>query len=407
MSVSVSVQAALSAAFPDGPPSRLGIAVSGGGDSTALLHLLADWATGTELHAITIDHGLRPEAQAEAEGVARHCAALGVAHVTVPWAWDRQGNLQDAARQARQRLIRAWAGEIGLQDVALGHTRDDQAETVLLRLARGSGVDGLAAMAPVRNSPGLRWLRPLLAVSRDALRDDLRTRGITWAEDPSNEDPRFDRIKARRALAHLAELGITAEGVAETAARMADAKSVLQEAARTLARHAAHREGGDICLNTAALRDAPRETAHRLMAHALQSVASTPYPPRRHAMEAAFARAQTGETLTLGGCLILGGPTLRIAREHAAVRTITAPLNTLWDTRWSITGPVNPTLTVKCLGEIGLQTCAAWRETGRPRAALLADPAVWNGENLVAAPTIQDISPYRAHFRPSCDEFIP
>ena len=119
----------IAAAFPPSPPQRLGVAVSGGGDSVALLHLLADWAreSGTELRAVTVDHGLRPEAATEAADVARACAALGVGHDILRWSgWDGRGNLPDQARRARYRLMADWAQAHGIADVALGHTADDQ-----------------------------------------------------------------------------------------------------------------------------------------------------------------------------------------------------------------------------------------------------------------------------------------
>ncbi|MCB2123065.1 MAG: tRNA lysidine(34) synthetase TilS, partial [Rhodobacteraceae bacterium] len=128
-----------------GRSDRLGVAVSGGSDSTALLCLLADLrgTGGPDLAAVTVDHGLRPEAAGEARSVAALCARLGVSHTICRWdGWDGTGNLPDQARRARQNLIAGWASGLGIGAVALAHTRDDQAETVLLRLARGSGVDG-------------------------------------------------------------------------------------------------------------------------------------------------------------------------------------------------------------------------------------------------------------------------
>ena len=160
------------AAFGPEPPDKLGVAVSGGGDSTALLVLLDDWRRdgGPELAVATVDHGLRPEAAAEAAEVAALCGRLGVPHETLAWRWDGKGNLSDAARRGRLRLIAGWANGRGIGMVAQGHTADDQAETFLMRLARGSGVDGLAAMAARRTAEGVAWVRPLLQVRRGEFR---------------------------------------------------------------------------------------------------------------------------------------------------------------------------------------------------------------------------------------------
>ena len=145
----------------------LGVAVSGGSDSVALLLLVRAWAavSGREIAAVTVDHGLRAGSAGEAADVAALCARIDVAHDVLNWrGWDGRGNLQDHARRARRDLIADWAQERGIATVALGHTLDDQAETVVMRLARGSGVDGLAAMAVVSQAACVVWLRPLLGL---------------------------------------------------------------------------------------------------------------------------------------------------------------------------------------------------------------------------------------------------
>src|SRR5690606_22697748 len=162
--------------------------------------LAAQWSRGhtVQLHCVTVNHGLRPDAAAEAAMVASASATLAIPHHTLHWTgWDRQGNLQDAARRARSALIRDWAMAHDISLILLGHTADDQAETVLMRLARGSGVDGLAGMSVHRGgTPAI--LRPLLGLHRQTLRDWLSAQGVTWADDPSNDDSRYDRIKARQ-----------------------------------------------------------------------------------------------------------------------------------------------------------------------------------------------------------------
>nr|WP_287183076.1 tRNA lysidine(34) synthetase TilS [Rhodovulum sp.] len=376
------LEAALSASCPGDAP--LGVAVSGGGDSVALLLALA----GRRVHAVTVDHGLRPEATAEARFVAEICARLGLPHETLRWrGWDGQGNLQDAARRARYRLIADWAAGQGIGRVALGHTRDDQAETVLMRLARGAGVDGLSAMAPARDALGVTWLRPFLGLSRADLRAFLTERGQGWIEDPSNEDARFDRVQARRALASLAPLGITAEGLAATAARMGSARAALEAATLAAARHVAREERGDVVLARAGLDALQDEIARRLLVAALCWVASSDYPPRAKALVETLAALDSAPRATLHGCLIAreaGG--LRIAREPAAVAGTVAPADALWDGRWRLDGPLGPGLKIRALGEAGLGDCPDWRATGLPRASLLASPGIWQGKRLVAAP---------------------
>ncbi|MCP1167455.1 tRNA lysidine(34) synthetase TilS, partial [Limimaricola sp. ASW11-118] len=261
----------------------LGLAVSGGGDSMALLHALAPMARdrGIAVRVATVDHGLRDGARAEAERVARDCAILGLPHEILDWTgWEGRGNLQDAARRARRALLTDWARRHGLEAVALGHTLDDQAETVLMRLARGSGVDGLSAMSPIRHEDGLVWLRPFLGLRRAALRDWLSERGLGWDEDPSNADPRFQRVRARAALRDLAPLGIDAQGLADTAQRMAMAREALEAPAADLSRRALRLRAGAVEIDAALLGRAPEETRLRLVSAAIGWIAGRAYRPR-------------------------------------------------------------------------------------------------------------------------------
>ena len=368
-------------------PARLGLAVSGGGDSIALMHLAQHWG-GAELQIATVDHGLRPEARQEAAFVAQTARDLGLSHVTLNWeGWSGRGNLQDAARQARRNLLAHWAQQEGLHAVLLGHTQDDQAETFLMRLARGSGVDGLAAMAPMHVESGIRWLRPLLQLTRDELRDWLRARNLQWVDDPSNDDNNFDRIKARQALQHLGPLGLSPARLAETALRMSEARVVLDAAATDAARDICRFEHGDFVFDAAPFDALPQDTRHRLVARVLCDVASKPYRPRLSALRAALSSASA----TLHGCLLTRtAKEIRITREQNAVQGLSSPLDGLWDGRWRVLPPADidiPTgLTISALGEAGLAQCAdrtAWR---LPRKSLLSSPAVWLGSRLIAAP---------------------
>ncbi|MEI4472548.1 tRNA lysidine(34) synthetase TilS [Frigidibacter sp. MR17.24] len=398
---------ALRTGFAPGVPQALGVAVSGGGDSVALLHLLAEWRAqgGPDLAVATVDHGLRPEAAAEAAGVARACAALGLPHDTLPWRWDGRGNLPDAARRGRTDALAGWARGRGLADVTLGHTRDDQAETLLMRLARGSGVDGLSAMAGCRRAGGLSWWRPLLQVGRDELRDWLRARAIPWVEDPSNDDTAYARVRMRQALPALAALGIDTATLAATAARMAAAREVLEAAADALARRAARIEAGDVTLDAAALAAAPAETRLRLFSRALLFVAPADYRPRAAQAEAALATALAGGRCTLAGALVIGGRRLRLAREAAAVAGLVAAPGATWDGRWRLEGPeaglpeagmAEPGAEIRALGPEGLLQLADWRAAGRPHAVAVADPGVWLGDRLLAAPTLVPSAGWRA-----------
>lgn len=376
--------------LPNGLAGLLGVAVSGGGDSTALLLLLADWAkrTGTSLLVASVDHGLRPEARDEIAAVDRLCADLGVSHFVLRWAdWDGLGNLQDKARQARHRLLADWAAAHGVGTIALGHTRDDQAETVLMRLLRGSGVDGLSGMAQISHRSEITWIRPLLHHSREDLRGFLRDLGVGWSDDPSNENDAFDRIKIRKTMAAM---GLTPKGLAETAVRMQTTRRFLEAetlaAARSLARISA---AGDVVLNSAGFFSLSDEIQQRLMAHSLQWVSTAPYRPRLENLHNLLIRLKNREKSTLAGCVLTPNNkgTIDVSREYAAVQAAEGRVGQLWDQRWRVAGPSHATdNVVRALGETGLNSCPDWRQTGLSRNALIAGPAVWQDQQLVAAP---------------------
>ena len=403
-------------------PAALGVAVSGGGDSMALLHLAARWG-GTTLRVATVEHGLRTGAEAEARLVASRAAALGLGHDTLRWRWDGAGNLQAAAREGRRAALAAWARDGGLAGVLLGHTLDDQAETLLMRLARGSGVEGLAAMDEGAHGRGL-FLRPLLGERRDALRAWLRSRGEAWTEDPSNEDARFERVRARRTVAAM---GLDPARLAATAARMGRAREALErralDVARALGRPAMP---GDVALDRAGLAAVEEDTRLRVLAGALRHVSGAPYRPR----EADLLRlARASETRTLHGCVVRDlGATLLVHREPAAVAGLRSAPGEPWDGAWTLDGP--PGSEVRALGEEGLRLTSrpddppgaserstaaggtepapagAWTEDGvspppgHPRAALAARPALWRGGDLLGFAPLRHGVPHPVRWHP-------
>jgi tRNA(Ile)-lysidine synthase len=355
----------------------IGIALSGGGDSTALLHLAL--AAGFRVEAVTVDHRLRSESAAEAAGVAAACAGLGVPHVVQVWAHGAvTGNLMDAARRARMRLILDWAQGRGIGHVALGHTRDDQAETLLMGLARQAGIAGLSGMRRRWSEGGVTLHRPLLDAGREELRDWLRAAGIGWVDDPTNDDPRFSRIKARNALVALAPLGITAEGLATVAAHLAEAQEALAVQVRGAALACVRPVAGALKIG-AGLWDLPAEVRRQVILAALHWLAGAEHAPRSAEVERLMAAMAAGRDATLAGCRSRNGWLLREAR---AVRG-TCPVGDLWDGRWRVTGPEGE---VRALGAEGLRQCKGWRAFGLPRAVLEVTPGVWRDGVLVAAP---------------------
>ena len=385
------VGAQISALIGEDAVAGLGVAVSGGGDSLALMMFAADWARGrdTVFRAITVDHGLRPEAADEARHVARIARDRGWAHDTVTWTgWDGRGNLQDRAREARFDLIAEWAQRHGLSHVALGHTSDDQAETLLMRLARGAGVDGLSAIPVRRRVGGVTFIRPMLKLSRADIRDWLEAQGQDWIEDPSNEDVSFERVRARKAMENLAPLGIDRDSLATVAENMAEARKALNWFTYLAARDIVRVQFGDVVIDRGGYRSLPGEIQRRIVAHALCWVSGTRYPPRRKPLKEMVTAALAGEGMTLHGCRLLPSHReIRITREYAAVAGLRGPVSAVWDGRWRFLGPAGqPRLQVAALGEAGLAQCPDWRNAGLPHASMLGCPAVWDGNDVLAAP---------------------
>jgi tRNA(Ile)-lysidine synthase len=300
-------------------PREVAIAVSGGSDSTALLHLtVATLKTmGRAVRAVTVDHGLRTGSAEEAAGVALACARLGVRHDTLHWDAAGRGNLQERAREARRRLIGGWARDSDVGAVLLGHTADDQAETVLLRLARGSGVDGLAGMPEEFLADGIGWARPLLRVSREALRDWLVAQGIGWADDPTNEDPRFDRVKARAMMDRLNDLGLSRARLLRTAEHMRRARTALDARAAERARLEMREDESGLTLPRSALVDLETDdTAGRLLAAALMWVGGRERRPRWEGLLRLRTVVLAGRAATLGGCRVSSdGELVRVVAE--------------------------------------------------------------------------------------------
>jgi len=230
---------------------HVALAVSGGSDSIALMRLAADWARvehpGLKLTVLTVDHGLRPEAAGEAARVGQWASTLALPHDVLRWetASKPLTGIQAHARAARYGLMAAWCRANGAAALLTAHTLDDQAETVLMRLSRTMSVDSLAGIRPLGGWDGLPLHRPLLRVRRQALRHWLTQLGQPWIEDPSNEDDRFERVRARRALAAMGD-GTTTR-LAALAEKSAAATALLERCARRWIGCYLREHGAGIC----------------------------------------------------------------------------------------------------------------------------------------------------------------
>lgn len=388
----------------ENPSHCVAVAVSGGGDSMAVLHLAQRGFPG-KIHAVTVDHGLRPESAVEAAGVAEFCARQGIAHQILRWQGPNPaGNLMAQAREARLALISTWARGQGIADVLLGHTADDQAETFLMALARASGVDGLAGLRPRFVADAVTFHRPLLTISRADLRHYLIGQGIGWIDDPSNENDRFTRARARKALTELAPLGIKSAILASTVRNLAAAREALQAAVAAFARTHMREVAGALQLNGQAFDDLPEELARRLLIAALRWIAGGSHPPREAQLSQLRQRLASRQEATLGGVrFVWRADELTILREMRAVQGPVDPA-LLWDGRWHLAGPARQG-SLRALGAEGLRLCPR-PAPNIPRAALLVSPSLWCEGALIAAPLAGFGPDFTAKLSQGFTEFI-
>lgn len=371
------------------------LAVSGGPDSTALMLLASRWRDRPPVLVVTVDHGLRPEAADEARLVAENAERLKLPWRIMTTAEPRtNGNLQDWARRARYRCLSAAAREAGFDTIVTAHHEDDQAETFLLRLARGSGVYGLAAMREEETLDGIALARPLLRVSRETLGGIAAEGGLKTVADPSNVDLRFDRVRMRALMPQLAEHGLDATRLAETAGRLGRAAKALDHyAGAFLEAHFEADPFGVVSGPAGAFVTVPEEVGLRALARVLKAVSGADYTPRLASIEAlreAILAMRSSDRLkqTLSGAVVTVALERLTAhrewgRNGLADVATSAGAILLWDGRFRVEIPrIAGALSVGALGraERPLRSILAGR------GALQTLPGLYQDGTLVAAP---------------------
>ncbi len=380
----------------------LALAVSGGADSLALMLLAARWraelADGPRLVVFSVDHGLRPEAAGEVAMVGAAAARLGLAFRPLKaTGFAPSADIEAAARTMRYRLLFEAARAEGAGVIMTAHHADDQAETLLLRLARGSGVYGLAAMAAESERDGLRLARPLLLMRRADLVRIVADAGLSPAADPHNADRRFARARLRSLMPALATEGLDTPTLAATAARLRRAAAAIDDYADRVLRAATVDATGALRLDAGLYAREPEETRLRVLARILRAVGGADYTPRLDSLMPLAALLTEGEgpvpARTLAGVAIdRRKGQLRFQRE--AGRTglpeigVSGGYAGLWDGRFRVEiSPAEAPLRLGALGEAGRRALAACLPDGLPRA-IAATPALFRGETLIAAPPL-------------------
>lgn len=388
---------------------KVAVAVSGGPDSMALAFCLQRYvgqAGATNLTALIVEHGLRPESAQEAQTVAERLSVMGIEAHILPWHHDGIDNrVHVRARAARYRLLLDACKARGIAKLFLAHHADDQAETILMRFAKGSGIDGLAGMEAVKEVEGVQLIRPFLSLPKVRLIATCEVQAIPFITDPSNEADKYARGRLRRMMPLLEQEGFTRERLLDLSERAHEAKDALDFYAQAFLRdHAEILTGGAVRIDLSALRGQPRAVTLRAVAWILSDIDRTADygPERKQLVPFVDWLLQEGESeaRTLHGCLVQKGELCARAvflREAAAIadrQPLEAGQTILWDGRWDIAYSGTETgLEVMPLGRQTHETVDGLAPRlrdlvpqGRIRAAL---PALWCGDQLAAIPVLE------------------
>lgn len=407
----------MAAAGPFEAQPRLAVAVSGGADSVALCLLADDWvrARSGRILALTVDHGIRPAAASEADLVHTWLTGRGIEHETLRWnAETPRSGVEAKARRARYRLLFDACRRHGILHLLVGHHRDDQVETVLMRSGRGSGPHGVAAMGVVVETRRVRVVRPLLSVSPLRLRAYCQANGQPWIDDPSNLDGRFFRGRIRTAMAASEATGRAGETALALAERCGNERAADEQAvAALLARCCRLHPAGFGVVDPAVLNAAPSSIASLALARIATTIGGKHHAPSFKAIDRLRTRLQVDDITTLGRCLwqclparASGGDASRIvvcreARGLPQPVALVAGREWIWDGRFTVRVVATEsdslcTLRLGPLGEAGWREAAkvdpasvtAWRQRRLPRPAVVTLPALRDQAGLVAVPTL-------------------
>jgi len=374
--------------------SVFAVACSGGADSLALTLLLHEWAQsrGKPVIALTVDHGLRPASIQEAHQVQQWLRQRGISHEILTWQGEKpQARIQETAREMRYQLLSTWCQQNDISILMTGHHAQDQAETFLMRLAKGSGLQGLCAMRPLVEKSSVKLVRPLLTVSPQRLRLTLEYFQQSFIEDPSNENRDFERVRWRQAWQVLTQHGLTLEAVVTTIGRLQASQSLVDEQFRVIARQfLSFSVYGYVSIKWKGLQTLSDEAVELFIATVLWLFSSRGWRSKYQAVKALCLSLRQGRrhVFTLGGALIqIKGQQLLMFRESRAAppsQVLGEGSHTLWwDGRFwlEIDVPQGETLTLRAFGS------QANVKEKIPAYALSTLPSFWRGEELFFLPT--------------------
>ena len=403
---------------------RFALAVSGGTDSLALLDCVDRWrrthSPRAKITVLTVDHGLRPSSKADAARVIAIARGRGLPAKTLRWTGEKpRGDVEAAARAARYRLLLDAANGSGASHLVLAHHRDDQAETLLLRLARGSGVFGLAAMRAEITAGDAIIFRPFLDVAKARLAETIAVAGLTPVEDAMNVDPRFARARLRRIMPLLAADGIDPAGLARTTRRLAGAAEAIELAADAHLNSAVRVDDlAIVSIDAPSFFSAPNEVCLRALVRVLLAIGGDDYPPRfdrlsrlaadmrHHIVAKRFKRTLAGSVVEWrrGGFVVYR----EVGRTGLSAFEVGSGFSGPWDHRFHVEiGTRAPAgLKLGALSETGRRAIGV-RAGSAPPGALAALPALWRGNTVKAVPSLGYFDGGGRNFRVSARPIVP
>jgi tRNA(Ile)-lysidine synthase len=382
----------------------IAVAVSGGADSMALCLLLADWAKNNQhsIVALTVDHGLRNDAEKEALKVSKWLAVWGINHKILSWDGEKPiTGIQAAARNARYSLMAQWCRENKHTVLMTAHHLEDQVETFLLRAERGSGLDGLASMNPIVGLEGVMLIRPLLGISKTFLRKFLIERQQIWIEDPSNNSLAFQRTRIRRLVGKLEQRGLLPRTIFKLVEHFANLRQQFSEVVKVFCERAVRilpESYGVVHLE--ALKYLPDPIMERVLVQIISELSGNIYPPRRERIKHSMEKIKSIEmpNFTLGGCrFILEGSTVIVCRDQRSitVKKVVAGDDFNWDGLFDveISGPRGAVGKLGALGEKGwveiVRKCPELKKISVPHPVRITLPTLFDDNGVVEVPSLK------------------
>ena len=386
----------------------IALAVSGGPDSTAMMQIaaLSKKLKNSNVTVIVIDHGLREESKNEANIVCKNAKLLGFKFKILKWNGVKpKTRVQEIARKTRYKLMTSWCKKKGIEKLFLAHHLDDQVETFLMRLGKGSGVDGLAVMDFVTETSSLKLVRPFLEIPKTRFIEILGITNLEWISDPSNFNSDYKRSRIRKILPILSKEGINSKQIGLVIKRMRSAKDALNSQTNTLLKkYLSNVDNVAYFLNKEFFKDTKeKEILLRALEKIFMNISGSIYPPRRNKLENILSWILENNNVkakTLTGVVVRKRKSEFIfyrepddCYKSVNIRPLTSRYS-CWDDRFFLKANKSNNLQIRALGDVGITILKEEKILKRqgfqnvPLSAWKTVPGVWSKKRLISVPTL-------------------